>query len=81
MKTKDFSFNLDIFLNLKSPVIDAWGTIPFGFVSGNTNSLGSFQECFNIKQNGSDFKTQYCIAQLKLPSNDDSNKVKNSWTM
>lgn len=49
-------------------VADAWGRPPSGLLSGNFFDLGSFSQCLNIKRNGRDYRTQYCIGQLKSPS-------------
>lgn len=45
-------------------VVDSWGNYPSGVRNGNVFDPGSFPECFHIKQNGIQYKTQYCIGQL-----------------
>lgn len=45
-------------------VVDAWGKFPSGIMNGNFFDLGSFPQCFHIKQNEMLYKTQYCIGQI-----------------
>lgn len=45
-------------------VVDAWGKLPSGILSGNSFEPGSFSQCFHIERNGADYKTQYCIGTL-----------------
>lgn len=52
-------------------VIDAWGKIPSGILSGNVYELGQFDECIAIEQvmdnqSTNTLKGQYCLAQLSI---------------
>lgn len=49
-------------------VLDSSGKLPSGIMSGNFFDFGAFSQCFHIKRNGINYKTQYCIGQFKLPS-------------
>lgn len=51
-------------LHFEFSVIDSWGTIPSGVLSGNHYDFGEFSQCFNIKRNGKIMKTQYCMGKL-----------------
>lgn len=55
-------------------VADAWGKFPSGILGGNFFELGSFSQCFHIERIGDKFKTQYCIAQLKFHSNEQTER-------
>lgn len=58
------SINSSIDFVLMVLVLDSWGKIPSGFLSGNLYELGDFSECLNIERSGKRFKTQYCLGQL-----------------
>lgn len=52
-------------------VIDAWGKIPAGILSGNLYSLGQFDECLAVQHelqaadaSSSTIRTQYCLAEM-----------------
>ncbi|XP_055304016.1 uncharacterized protein LOC129569308 [Sitodiplosis mosellana] len=47
-------------------ILDSWGKIPSGILSGNFYEFGDFSQCLNIKRNGTLYKTQYCMGQLAL---------------
>jgi len=47
-------------------VIDSWGSIPPGILTGNQYSLGNYDECLNIKKNS--IRGKYCFLETK-PSN------------
>lgn len=47
-------------------VVDACGKLPSALMHGNYFDFGSFSQCFRIQRNGIDFKTKYCIGQLKF---------------
>lgn len=51
-------------------ILDSWGKIPAGIMSGNYFDLGAFSQCFHIKQNDTHYPTQYCIGQFKFPTNE-----------
>lgn len=51
-------------------VVDAWGKIPSGLLSGNFYELGSFSQCFDIQRNKTRFETQYCVAYVTIDSLD-----------
>jgi len=46
-------------------VLDSWGKIPEGILSGHVQSLGDWDECVGIrgssKEDGSSFKGRYCM--------------------
>ncbi|XP_031625866.1 nose resistant to fluoxetine protein 6-like [Contarinia nasturtii] len=56
-------------------VVDAWGKIPSGVLSGNYYDAGAFSQCFNIKRNGELFKTQYCMGNLVFDLEKYSKKI------
>lgn len=56
-----------IWFEIISPVLDSWGKFPSGMMSGNFFDFGAFSQCFHIKHNGINYKTQYCIGQFKFP--------------
>lgn len=43
-------------------MIDAWGKIPEGILSGHVNSLGDFDECLGVR--APEFRGQYCDVWL-----------------
>lgn len=51
-------------------VLDAWGKVPAGILSGNYFDLGAFSQCFHINQNDKHYPTQYCIGQFKISRNE-----------
>lgn len=61
-------------------MVDSWGELPNDLMKGNFFDLGTFSQCFHIKRNGIDnnYKTQYCIAQLKFRSNESLQRSKSS---
>lgn len=63
------NFLIDQFFFSSHLVIDSWGKIPVGLMSGNFFDLGAFAQCFQIKQNNRHYPTQYCIGQFKFPTN------------
>lgn len=59
----------NFFLSLA--VIDAWGKIPSGILSGNVYELGQFDECLSTdkpieNEETTVLKGQYCLAQLSI---------------
>lgn len=48
---------------------DANAKIPSGFLSGNINQLGDFDECLAARSDNQNIKGQYCLAsfQLEIP--------------
>jgi hypothetical protein len=55
-------------------MIDAWGKIPEGMLSGHFAVPGDFDECLRVRANGvnisgtlSDFKGKYCYTGVILP--------------
>lgn len=56
-------------------MIDAWGKIPSGIMSGNSYALGNFDQCLSIEKYVTDagtVKGQYCLATvgIKLDRNE-----------
>lgn len=49
-------------------VLDAWGKMPAGVLSGNYYDFGEFSQCFNIQKNEQLYKTQYCLGKLIFDS-------------
>lgn len=47
-------------------VVDAWGKLPSGILSGNSFEPGSFSQCFHIERDGIEYKTQYCVGTLMV---------------
>lgn len=49
-------------------VIDAWGKLPSGMLTGNAYEFGSFDECFDVqlkRRNTNEFiRPQYCLAKV-----------------
>ncbi|KAH8278495.1 hypothetical protein KR018_004087, partial [Drosophila ironensis] len=48
----------------KPSVIDSWGSIPTGLLTGNSYSLGNFDECLSINQaieNSREIRGKYCF--------------------
>lgn len=45
-------------------VVDAFGTMPSGILSGNLYDFGAFSQCLHIKRNEEIYKTQYCMAHV-----------------
>lgn len=45
-------------------VLDAWGKFPSSIFEGNLYEFGGFAECFQIKRNAEQYKTQYCLGNL-----------------
>lgn len=43
-------------------------------MNGNFFELGSFPQCFRIERNDHKFETQYCIAQFKFRSNEQTER-------
>lgn len=76
VKRKAYSNSFETkFLNefyLRILVADSWGKFPSGVMGGNFFEFGSFPQCFRIERNGERYETQYCIAQLKFHSNEQS---------
>lgn len=70
MKRKlNFQKTIAINCNLKNfhfecSVLDAWGKFPSSIFEGNLYEFGGYSECFNIKQNAEQYKTQYCLGNL-----------------
>lgn len=53
-------------IQLFDPVVDSWGKLPSGVLSGNFYEFGAFSQCFDIKRNDELYKTKYCLGQLAL---------------
>lgn len=53
-------------------VIDAWGKLPSGILTGNFFDFGSFDECFEVEINrdksGELIHPQYCLGKVFSPS-------------
>ncbi|KAH8241180.1 hypothetical protein KR032_001439 [Drosophila birchii] len=50
-------------------MIDAWGSIPSGLLTGNSYDLGNFDECLNIKKDISETRVirgKYCFLTVSL---------------
>ncbi|XP_020809118.1 nose resistant to fluoxetine protein 6-like [Drosophila serrata] len=50
-------------------MIDAWGSIPSGLLTGNAYDLGNFDECLNIKKGISEttvIRGKYCFLRVSL---------------
>lgn len=58
-------------------VLDSWGKLPSGILSGNFFEFGSFDQCFSISFDesydiGAAIRPQYCIGQIVLEERDIS---------
>ncbi|XP_020809034.1 nose resistant to fluoxetine protein 6-like [Drosophila serrata] len=50
-------------------MIDAWGSIPSGILTGNRHNLGNYDECLNINKDisqGVTIRGKYCFLQTSL---------------
>ncbi|KAH8247742.1 hypothetical protein KR038_009247 [Drosophila bunnanda] len=50
-------------------MIDSWGSIPSGLLTGNTYDLGNFDECLNIKEGISESRVirgKYCFLEVSF---------------
>lgn len=45
-------------------MIDSWGKLPEGILSGHINTYGDWDECVNLEQEESEFKGKYCWTYL-----------------
>lgn len=45
-------------------VLDSWGRIPSGILSGNLYDFGDFRRCFHLDRNGETYPTQYCVGKI-----------------
>ena len=49
-------------------MIDAWGKIPPGLLTGNLMSLGQFDECMDLNDDKESVIPQYCLASVNPTS-------------
>lgn len=62
-------------------MIDAWGKLPSGILSGNLYEIGNFDQCLEIDHSTKNFgqlNGQYCLTQLSVSANSsefDLNKL------
>lgn len=72
-----FKNNIFFLLNV---VLDAWGSLPKGILSGNLYSFGAFSQCFRIERNEQIYRTQYCLARIIVDAKDflTSDKLPNN---
>lgn len=54
-------------------MLDSWGRIPSGILSGNLHSFGNFDECLSINRNTESeiigiIKGQYCLQPITIPN-------------
>lgn len=59
-------------------VIDAWGKLPSGILSGNFYEFGAFSQCFNIERFNELYETQYCLGYLIIGKGVVSRKLHQS---
>lgn len=50
-------------------VLDSWGKIPSGILSGNNYDFGAFSQCFDIMRENIGYGTQYCLANIVIINN------------
>lgn len=65
MKRKKFK-STDIEMSM---LLDSFGRVPFGLFEGNTNWLGSYEECSRLTiklDDGTRSATRYCLGSVKL---------------
>lgn len=51
-------------MNLLLSVIDSWGLIPSGILTGNQNDLGNFDECLSITKDS--IRGKYCFLETTV---------------
>lgn len=54
-------------INILFAVMDAWGKTPSGIFSGNSVSMGDFDQCIAVKHeiaSSNEFEGQYCIMEV-----------------
>ncbi|EDW77538.2 uncharacterized protein Dwil_GK24554 [Drosophila willistoni] len=63
-------------------MLDSWGSIPSGMISGNTIDLGNYDQCYKInlesEEDGNNLKGKYCLASLpfgKLIDSEESSFI------
>lgn len=54
---------------IPNTVVDAWGKIPSGILSGNTYEFGEFSQCLGLKRDKKPYDTQYCLGQFVFDLN------------
>lgn len=47
-------------------VLDSWGKLPSGILSGNNLECGEFAQCLRINRDGKSYGTQYCLGQIVI---------------
>lgn len=57
------------FLFTQKSVLDSWGRIPSGILSGNLYDFGDFRRCFHLERNGEAYPTQYCLGRIIVDIN------------
>lgn len=50
-------------------VLDSWGKMPSGILSGNRYDFGDFRRCFHLDRNGGTYPTQYCLGRIVVDLN------------
>lgn len=50
-------------------VLDSWGKMPSGVLSGNRYDFGDFRRCFHLDRNGGTYPTQYCLGRIVVDLN------------
>lgn len=61
-------------------VIDAWGKLPSGMMSGNSYALGNFDQCLSIEKsvtNAGTIKGQYCLTTVGIKLNRSEMNLEN----
>lgn len=47
-------------------MFDAFGKLPNGFINGNINALGDYDQCLSVNVSGH-FRGQYCLLDVAPP--------------